>query len=86
MYISGFKTLNYIVDTLPKSVLSGPFFSCIWTEYGDLLLRIQSEYRKIRTRKKLRIWTFFTQLVIQHGRHKVLHYVYGCFWRNFLNI
>ena len=27
-------------------------FSCIWTEYGDLLinLRIQSEYRKIRTR------------------------------------
>ena len=30
-----------------------PVFSCIWTEYGDLLrLRrfIQSEYRKIRTR------------------------------------
>ena len=24
-------------------------------------LRIQSEYRKIRTRKKLRIWTLFTQ-------------------------
>ena len=26
-------------------------------------LRIQSEYRKIRTRKKLRIWTLFTQWV-----------------------
>ena len=27
-------------------------FSCIWTEYGDLL-RIQSKYRKIWTRKKI---------------------------------
>ena len=25
-------------------------FSCVWTEYGDLLLRIQSEYRKIRSK------------------------------------
>ena len=32
-------------------------FSCIWTEYGDLL-RIQSEYRKIRTRNNSLLDTF----------------------------
>ena len=29
--------------------------------YYSVNLHIQSEYRKIRTRKKLRIWTLFTQ-------------------------
>ena len=49
--------------------------SCVWTEYGDLWSHshIQSEYRKIRTRKKLRIWTFFTQCNIL-GRKGFLEY------------
>ena len=47
-------------------VFSGPYFTAFGlnTERDGVFLRIQFEYGKIRTRKKNRIWTLFTQCVI----------------------
>ena len=42
---------------------SGPYFPTLGLklEINSVNLHIQSEYRKIRTRKNPRIWTLFTQ-------------------------
>ena len=65
------KTLLYfLLDTRGKRkehtqcrVFSGPYFplSELNMEIYGVNLRIQSEYKKIRTRKKLCIWPIFTQ-------------------------
>ena len=49
-------------------VFSGPYFSVfeLNTEICSVILCIQSEFRKMRTRKKLRVWTLFTQCQNQH--------------------
>ena len=55
------------VDTALKVskcvVFSGPYFSVFGlnTEIYSVYLRIQSEYRKMRTRKNSVIWKLFTQ-------------------------
>ena len=53
----------HCVKSVKYVVFSGPYFPVFWlsTEIYSVNLRIQSEYRKIQTRKKLRIWTLFTQ-------------------------
>ena len=42
---------------------SGPYFPTLGLklEINSVNLHIQSEYRKIRTRKNPRVWTLFTQ-------------------------
>ena len=52
-------------------------FSRIRIKYGEyrLSLRSQSEYRKMRIRKKLRIWTLFTQCI----KHILYTYVYDIY-------
>ena len=61
-------SLKYAVtgDTAWKVSKYGIFSSPYFSEFRlGVKLRIQSEYRKIRTRKKLRIWTLFTQCETQ---------------------
>ena len=50
------------------AVFSGPYFPvfALNTEIYSVNLRIQSEYKKIRARKKLPIWTLFKQWLKQH--------------------
>ena len=54
---------NYCVKSVQIRSFSGPYFPAFGlnTERYGVSLRIQSEYGEIRTRKKLRIWTLFTQ-------------------------
>ena len=46
------KRKRYSVKSVQIRSYFWSVFSCIWTEYGDLLVNlfIQSEYRKVRTR------------------------------------
>ena len=55
-------------------------FSCIRTEYGDLRvnLRIQSEYRKIRTRKSLVSFKFTITSAIFRTSEFYLKYETAC--------
>ena len=59
-----------------RSVFWSVFFR-IRTKYGEygLSLRSQSEYRKMRIRKKLRISTLFTQCI----KHVLYTYVYDIY-------
>ena len=64
-------------------------FSCIWTEYGDLLCESPYSFRiqENKDQKKLRIWTLFTQWLFrqekltadENMRVSKLHFKGECF-------
>ena len=61
---------NYLNDNNHKSLYDSIKYHCVKSVeirsfFWSIFSCIQSKYRKIRTRKKLRIWTLFTQC-IQH--------------------
>ena len=50
---------NHCVKSVKYVVFSGPYFPVFWLSTDSVFSpNIQSEYRKIQTRKKLRIWHF----------------------------
>ena len=60
---TGFFTAHSARKVSKYGVFSGPYFPAfeLTTERYGVSLRIQSKCGKIQTRKKLRIWTLFTQ-------------------------
>ena len=54
----------------------GSVFFCIWAKYGDFLyfFRIQSEYRKIRTRKTTNLDTFHS-VITKHIQNNDVFFV-----------
>ena len=67
-FFSIYKVLGILITAwkvFKYGDFSGPYFPILGldTERYEVFLRIQSESVKIRSRKKLRIWTHFTQWI-----------------------
>ena len=81
------KTLKISLrENGPNTKFSGPYFRVfgLYAEIYSLNLRIQSEYRKIRTRK-FRIWTLFTQFFLTVNfvnflKNRLISILFYCFW------